>query len=376
MKKCIINGKVILHDEIVTKNVFIEGDKVVEISERKPEKEDIIDAKGLYVSPGFIDIHTHGRGGYQVMDSTFESLNAISKASLQTGVTSFLVSTATMPIESISHAIENVVKNKEKVEGAQILGVHMEGPFFSKVYKGAQPEEYMIHPTIQNFVSIVNNNEDIVKKVSLAPELEGATELIPYLFEKGIIVSLGHTNATYQEAQRAIDLGATSATHTYNAMTPLTHREVGVTGTVMINQNVYAELVLDGIHVSYPAAKILLKTKGKDKVVLITDSVETAGLPDGIYESSMGTVRINNHQVRLLNGTLAGSQADMNQCVKNVYQHLGLTLNEAVSLASYNPAKSLGIDKMGEIKVGNFADIIFFDDNFQIKQTIVKGKVL
>ena len=376
MKKCIINGKVILHDEIVTKNVFIEGDKVVEISERKPEKEDIIDAKGLYVSPGFIDIHTHGRGGYQVMDSTFESLNAISKASLQTGVTSFLVSTVTMPIESISHAIENVVKNKEKVEGAQILGVHMEGPFFSKVYKGAQPEEYMIHPTIQNFVSIVNNNEDIVKKVSLAPELEGATELIPYLFEKGIIVSLGHTNATYQEAQRAIDLGATSATHTYNAMTPLTHREVGVTGTVMINQNVYAELVLDGIHVSYPAAKILLKMKGKDKVVLITDSVETAGLPDGIYESSMGTVRINNHQVRLLNGTLAGSQADMNQCVKNVYQHLGLTLNEAVSLASYNPAKSLGIDKMGEIKVGNFADIIFFDDNFQIKQTIVKGKVL
>ena len=376
MKKCIINGKVILHDEIVTKNVFIEGDKVVEISERKPEKEDIIDAKGLYVSPGFIDIHTHGRGGYQVMDSTFESLNAISKASLQTGVTSFLVSTVTMPIESISHAIENVVKNKEKVEGAQILGVHMEGPFFSKVYKGAQPEEYMIHPTIQNFVSIVNNNEDIVKKVSLAPELEGATELIPYLFEKGIIVSLGHTNATYQEAQRAIDLGATSATHTYNAMTPLTHREVGVTGTVMINQNVYAELVFDGIHVSYPAAKILLKTKGKDKVVLITDSVETAGLPDGIYESSMGTVRINNHQVRLLNGTLAGSQADMNQCVKNVYQHLGLTLNEAVSLASYNPAKSLGIDKMGEIKVGNFADIIFFDDNFQIKQTIVKGKVL
>lgn len=376
MKKCIINGKVILHDEIVTKNVFIEGDKVVEISERKPEKEDIIDAKGLYVSPGFIDIHTHGRGGYQVMDSTFESLNAISKASLQTGVTSFLVSTVTMPIESISHAIENVVKNKEKVEGAQILGVHMEGPFFSKVYKGAQPEEYMIHPTIQNFVSIVNNNEDIVKKVSLAPELEGATELIPYLFEKGIIVSLGHTNATYQEAQRAIDLGATSATHTYNAMTPLTHREVGVTGTVMINQNVYAELVLDGIHVSYPAAKILLKMKGKDKVVLITDSVETAGLPDGIYESSMGTVRVNNHQVRLLNGTLAGSQADMNQCVKNVYQHLGLTLNEAVSLASYNPAKSLGIDKMGEIKVGNFADIIFFDDNFQIKQTIVKGKVL
>lgn len=376
MKKCIINGKVILHDEIVTKNVFIEGDKVVEISERKPEKEDIINAKELYVSPGFIDIHTHGRGGYQVMDSTFESLNAISKASLQTGVTSFLVSTVTMPIESISHAIENVVKNKEKVEGAQILGVHMEGPFFSKVYKGAQPEEYMIHPTIQNFVSIVNNNEDIVKKVSLAPELEGATELIPYLCEKGIIVSLGHTNATYQEAQRAIDLGATSATHTYNAMTPLTHREVGVTGTVMINQNVYAELVLDGIHVSYSAAKILLKTKGKDKVVLITDSVETAGLPDGIYESSMGTVRINNHQVRLLNGTLAGSQADMNQCVKNVYQHLGLTLNEAVSLASYNPAKSLGIDKMGEIKVGNFADIIFFDDNFQIKQTIVKGKVL
>lgn len=376
MKKCIVNGKVILHDEIVNKNIFIKGGMIVEISSRKPEKEDIIDAKGLYVSPGFIDIHTHGRGGHQVMEATYESLNAISKASLQTGVTSFLVSTFTMPIMSISNAIENVVKNQEKVEGAYILGVHMEGPFFSKCYKGAQPEDYMINPTIENFISIVKEYENVVKKVSLAPECEGASELIPYLCERGIVVSLGHTSATYQEAQMAIDLGATSTTHTYNAMTPLTHREVGMTGAVMLNTNVYAELILDGIHVSFPAAQILLKMKGKDKIILITDSVETAGLIDGIYESSMGTVQVKNQQVRLLNGTLAGSQADMNQCVKNAYLHLGLTLNEAVNLASSNPAKSLGIEKIGEIKEGYDADLIFFDQEFNIHQAIVKGMVI
>lgn len=376
MEKCIVNGKVILHDEIVKKNIFITGDRIVEISTRKPEKEDIIDAKGLYVSPGFIDIHTHGRGGHQVMESTFESLNAISKTSLQTGVTSFLVSTVTMPIKSISDAIENVVENKEKVEGAHILGVHMEGPFFSKAYKGAQPEDYMINPTIENFMSIVKENENIIKKVSLAPECEGASELIPYLCEKGIVVSLGHTSATYQKVQMAINLGATSATHTYNAMTPLTHREVGVVGAVMLNRKVYAELILDGIHVSFPAAQILLKIKGNDKIVLITDSVETAGLSDGIYESSMGTVQVKDQRVRLLNGTLAGSQADMNQCVKNAYLHLELTLNEAVNLASFNSAKSLGIEKIGEIKEGYDADLIFFDQEFNIHQTIVKGMMI
>lgn len=375
MKKCIINGKIILHDEIVNKNVFIEDDKITEISNRQPEDEDIIDAKGAYVSPGFIDVHTHGRGGSDTMYATFDDLNTISKATLKTGVTSFLPTTMTMPVDDIAKAIENIAVNKDKVEGAQVLGTHLEGPFFNKKYKGAQPEECMILPTVDNYLSFVQDHQDIIRKISIAPELEHSLELISYLKDKNTVVSLGHTNATYEQAQAAVDAGATSGTHTYNAMTPLTHRAPGVVGAVMINDSVYAELILDGVHVNYAAAKALLRTKGKDKLILITDSLEAAGLENGKYLLGNQDVYVKDGEARLIDGTLAGSIVSMNVAVKNAYEHLGLTLNEAVNLASYNPAQSLNEPLLGEIKVGNYADIIFFDDNIQIQQTMIKGQL-
>lgn len=375
MKKCIINGKIILHDEIVNKNVFIEDDKITEISNRQPEDEDIIDAKGAYVSPGFIDVHTHGRGGSDTMYATFDDLNTISKATLKTGVTSFLPTTMTMPVDDIAKAIENIAVNKDKVEGAQVLGTHLEGPFFNKKYKGAQPEECMILPTVDNYLSFVQDHQDIIRKISIAPELEHSLELISYLKDKNTVVSLGHTNATYEQAQAAIDAGATSGTHTYNAMTPLTHRAPGVVGAVMINDSVYAELILDGVHVNYAAAKALLRTKGKDKLILITDSLEAAGLENGKYLLGNQDVYVKDGEARLIDGTLAGSIVSMNVAVQNAYEHLGLTLNEAVNLASYNPAQSLNEPLLGEIKVGNYADIIFFDDNIQIQQTMIKGQL-
>lgn len=375
MKKCIVNGKIILHDEIVEKNVFIEDDKISEISDRQPDDDMIIDAKGLYVAPGFIDVHTHGRGGSDTMYATFDDLNTISKSTLKTGVTSFLPTTMTMPVEDIANAIENIAINKDKVEGAQILGTHLEGPFFNKIYKGAQPEECMILPTVENYLSFVKDHQDVIRKISIAPELEHSIEFIQYLKDKNTVVSLGHTNATYDEAQAAIDAGATSGTHTYNAMTPLTHRAPGVVGAVMINDSVYAELILDGVHVNYAAAKALLRAKGKDKVILITDSLEAAGLEDGTYLLGNQDVYVKNGEARLANGALAGSIVCMNVAVKNAYEHLGLTLNEAVNLASYNPAKSLGEDLLGEIKEGNYADIIFFNDMIEIQETMIKGQL-
>lgn len=375
MKKCITNGKIILHDEIVEKNVFVENDKIIEISDRQPINEEIVDAKGLYVSPGFVDVHTHGRGGSDTMYATFEDLNTISKATLKTGVTSFLPTTMTMPVDAIAKAIENIAINKDKVEGAQVLGTHLEGPFFNKIYKGAQPEECMILPTVDNYLSFVKEHQDVVRKISIAPELEHSLELIEYLKDKNTVVSLGHTNATYEEAQKAIDAGATSGTHTYNAMTPLTHRAPGVVGAVMTNNSVYAELILDGVHVHYTAAKALLGTKGKDKVILITDSLEAAGLEDGKYLLGNQDVYVKNGEARLLNGALAGSIVSMNVAVKNAYHHLGISLNEAVNLASYNPAKSINEDLLGEIKVGNFADIIFFDEDIDVKDVMIKGQL-
>lgn len=375
MKKCIINGKVVLREGIVLKNVFIDNDKIVEISDRQPTDEEIIDANGLYVSPGFIDVHTHGRAGSDTMYPTFEALNTISKAALKTGVTTLLPTTMTMPVDDIANAVLNIVENKDKVEGAQILGTHLEGPFFNKVYKGAQPEECMILPTVDNYLSFVKDYQDVVRKISIAPELEHSIEFIQYLKDKNTVVSLGHTNATYEQAQAAIDAGATSGTHTFNAMTPLTHRAPGVVGAIMINDSVYAELILDGIHVNFAAAKALLRAKGKDKIVLITDSIEAAGLPEGTYKLGNQPVYVKAGEARLENGALAGSIANMNDCVRNAYQYLGLTLNEAVNLASYNPAQSLGEDLLGEIKEGKYADIIFFDEDIRIQKTMIKGQM-
>lgn len=375
MKICITNGKVILKDQVITSNVFIENDRIVEISTRKPQEEKIVDAKGMYVSPGFIDVHTHGRGGSDTMYASFEDINTISKSNVPTGVTSFLPTTMTMSIEDTSKAIKNVFDNKDKVEGSKILGIHMEGPFFNMKYKGAQPEEFMIAPTAQNFNKLTGGHSDFVKKLSMAPELEKATEFIAYLVQRGIVVSAGHTNASYEEAKAGIDAGMTSGTHTYNAMTPLTHRNPGVVGAIMEDSRVYAELILDGIHVSYPAAKVLIAAKGDDKVTLITDSIEASGLVDGEYKLGNQPVFVKDNSARLKDGTLAGSILSMNHAVKNAWKNLGLPIHIAVKLASLNPATSLHVYDLGEIAVNKKADIIMFDENVDVKFVMVDGNV-
>ena len=374
MKNVIINGKVILEDSIKELNVFFEDGKITEVSDRTPTDESVIDAEGLYVAPGMIDVHTHGRNGSDTMYATFKDLNNISVSELKTGVTSFLPTTMTMPAEDIKKAIAAGYDNKDKVEGAKILGMHLEGPFFSVKYKGAQPEECMIAPTIENYLSFAGEHPDFVKKLSLAPEIEGAVDLIKYLTDHNVVVSMGHTDATYDEAVKGIEAGAISGTHTYNAMTPLKHRDPGVVGAVMLHDEVYAELILDGVHVSFPAAKILAKMKGADKLILITDSLEAAMLPDGVYELGNQKVYVKDGQARLKEGNLAGSTANLNQCVRNAYKHLDLPLYEAIGFATKNPADHLGLKDYGRIKEGCVADMIFIDDDININRVILNGE--
>lgn len=375
MKYCILNGKVILKDQVIDANVFVSGSKITEISKRQPEDETVIDAKGRYVSPGFIDVHSHGRGGSDTMYPTFDDINTITTASIKTGVTSILPTTMTMSVEDTYAAIKNVAENIDKVDGSKILGVHMEGPFFNKKYKGAQPEEFMIEPTVENYHALTGEYDWAVKKLSLAPEREGCIPLIEYLVKEGVTVSIGHTDATYDQAVAGINAGATSGTHTYNAMTPLTHRNPGVVGAIMSHDQVYAELILDGIHVSFPAAKVLLKAKGLDKVMLITDSIEASGLPDGQYKLGNQPVYVKDNAARLKDGTLAGSILALNDAVKNAYKNLDLTIYEAVNLASYNPAKNLNLIDLGEIAVNKTADIIVFDDDIRVDFAMVDGKI-
>lgn len=375
MKYCILNGKVILKDQVIDANVFVSGSKITEISKRQPEDETVIDAKGRYVSPGFIDVHSHGRGGSDTMYPSFDDINTITTASIKTGVTSILPTTMTMSVEDTYAAIKNVAENIDKVDGSKILGVHMEGPFFNKKYKGAQPEEFMIEPTVENYHALTGEYDWAVKKLSLAPEREGCIPLIEYLVKEGVTVSIGHTDATYDQAVAGINAGATSGTHTYNAMTPLTHRNPGVVGAIMSHDQVYAELILDGIHVSFPAAKVLLKAKGLDKVMLITDSIEASGLPDGQYKLGNQPVYVKDNAARLKDGTLAGSILALNDAVKNAYKNLDLTIYEAVNLASYNPAKNLNLIDLGEIAVNKTADIIMFDDDIRVDFAMVDGKI-
>lgn len=370
--KCIINGKVILENEIVNANVYFENDTIVEISDRAPKDEEIFDAQGLFVSPGFIDVHTHGRKGCDTMDADTAKLNTISKANLTTGCTSYLPTTMTMPIADVARAVDAVAALKGHEEGARILGVHLEGPFISPKHKGAQAEENIIEPTIDHFKALANGHEDLVRKITLAPERD-CDELIRYLAVQGISVSVGHSDATYEEAMHAFALGANSTTHTFNAMTPLKHRAPGIVGAAMMSHDTYSELILDGKHVMYPAAKILAEAKGSEKLVLITDSLEAAGMPVGQYELGGQKIWVKDGRAELADGTIAGSIAGLNEEVNHAVYHLNMSMCDAVNCASRNPANSLHEEKLGRIAVGCQADLIFFDQNVDIKASFVNG---
>lgn len=370
---CIKNGKVILEDDLVEKNVLINDGRIIAITSDLPENCEVVDAHEAYVSPGFVDLHTHGRKGCDTMDALVDHLQTISKANLKTGCTSYLPTTMTMPVSDVACAVDAVSKVMDHEEGARILGVHLEGPFISKAHKGAQNAANIIAPTYENFLKLTGGH-DIIKKITLAPENEGAYALIQSLSEDGISVSVGHSDATYKQAQKAFDCGANSTTHTFNAMTPLKHREPGIVGAVMNNPHVYAELILDGKHVMWPAAKILARLKGPDHLCLVTDSLECAGMPVGQYMLGGQKVWVKNGRAELADGTIAGSITGLNEEVRNAVTHLNIPLITAVKMASYNPARSLHIKNLGLIKEGYDADVIIFDHDFNVTAAFVKGK--
>ncbi|AGB19860.1 N-acetylglucosamine-6-phosphate deacetylase [Thermoanaerobacterium thermosaccharolyticum] len=376
MSTLIINGRLLLDNNIVDgKDLLIEDNKIAAIG-KGLSGDNVIDADGNYVSPGFIDIHIHGSAGFDTMDGTFDAINAISKSIAKRGTTSFLPTTMTEDKNKIKNAIKNVYENKNRVEGAEILGIHMEGPFINPKQKGAQDEKFILKPTIDNFFELGGDYIDIVKLVTIAPEIDGSLELIKFLKEKGIIVSVGHTDSTYDEVVAGFKAGITHATHVFNAMRGFHHREVGTLGAIF-DLDISAELIADGIHSVFPAIRTLLKLKGKGNTNLITDAMMAANLSDGVYQLGGQDVYVKNGAARLKSGVLAGSTLTLDKAVKNILTNTDLSLYESVALASYNSAKVIGVqDRKGLIKEGYDADIIIFDDDIDIKKTIVGGKIV
>lgn len=368
------NCRIIYKDKIENGSVRIKDGKIEEINPSIFDDKEIIDAEGLYLSPGFIDVHIHGAGGYDTMDGTILALNSISKAIVKHGTTSFVPTTMTVSIEDINKSLKVIKTLKEKgAEGANILGAHLEGPFVNIEAIGAQNPKYLLKPSIESYKEMVKGCEDAIVSITLAPEVEGAKELIEYVSEKGIVCSAGHTRATYNEMMDSIKWGVSHSTHLFNAMTPFTHREPGVVGAVF-SSDITTETISDGIHISYPSLKIAYKQKTVNKVFLVTDSMEACCMPDGVYSLGGQEVIVSNKAARLKNGALAGSVLTLDEAVKNVYKNCNLKLYEAVQMATYNPAKHCKVDShKGLIKEGYDADLILFDDDINIKRVFISG---
>lgn len=355
-------------------------EKIEKISRCADKKAEVIELpEGAIVLPGFIDQHIHGAGGSDGMDGSVEDVAVIAKTIAAEGTTSFLVTTMTQSPENITKALSAVKTYREtnKGEGARVIGVHLEGPFIAAAHKGAQPLEYVKEPDIATFDEYNEASGNCIRIVTLAPEVEGADEFIKHLAEQGIVASIGHTGAKYADIERAVSLGASNVTHTYNAQTALHHREIGTVGSAMLMDELNCEMIADTIHVSVPAMRLLVKNKPANKLTLITDAMRAKGIPDGVSELGGQTVYVKNGEARLADGTLAGSVLRMNRALQNVVEKVGVPFTQAVDYATINPARNLKIDdEVGSIAVGKRADFTVINEKYDVLMTVRGGKVI
>lgn len=370
------NAKIVLPDRIITGAILLNDGKIKKIYEGSMVGElGGIDVEGRYIVPGFIDVHIHGAGGADAMDNTEEALRTISKFIAQHGTTSFLATTLTSSKETLKEVLEKIGKlQNENIEGATIFGAHMEGPYFDVQYKGAQNDKYIKPAGIKEIEEYLNVKPGLVKLFSMAAKGEGALESIKFLKENGVVVSVGHSGVSFEEVQAAVKAGIGHSTHTYNGMKGFTHREPGVVGAVMLNDSVNAEIIFDKIHVHPEAVRLLIKTKGVDRVVCITDAMCATGLPDGNYKLGELDVYVRDGQARLIsNDALAGSVLTMDKAFKHLIE-LGYSLFDAVKMTSTNAAKEFGLNA-GVLQEGKDADIVLLNPDYSVEMTIVKGEV-
>jgi N-acetylglucosamine-6-phosphate deacetylase len=376
------NSRVLTEDGIIDNGyILVEDGKIKsfgpadEFDGQPADKTIELDA-GTTLAPGFIDLHIHGAGGADTMDSTPEALQTIARTLPAEGTTSFLATTITQEKSLIEQALANAAAYKPEGTEAEMLGIHLEGPFINEKRKGAQPLEHILKSDVEVFKTWQEKAGQLIKLVTLAPELEGGKELVRHLAETGVVASIGHSDADYEEVKEAVEAGATHVTHLFNGMKGLHHREPGTAGAALLFKELIVEMIADGVHVRPEMIKLALNSKGMDGMVLITDSMRAKCLKNGTYDLGGQDVTVKDGMALLEDGTLAGSILKMKDSVKNMTKFADITLAEAVKLASENPAKQLNVfDRKGSIAKGKDADLTVLNDNMDVLLTICRGKV-
>ena len=337
---------------------------------------EVVDLKGLLVIPGLIDVHFHGSVGYDMMDGTEESLDAIAKYQAKSGITAICPATMTMPEKDIVKACENVRDYKVKEYGADVVGIYMEGPFISPKKVGAQNPEYVHKPDVDFFRRCNKASGNKIKIMAIAPEEEGALAAIKELSGE-VLPSIAHTVTAYDVAKKAIANGAKHLTHLYNAMPGLAHRDPGPIAAAADAQWCEAEIICDGIHIHPSAVRAAFRMFGEDKMLLISDSMMAVGLEDGEYELGGQKVFVKNRVATLASGTIAGSATNLYDCMKTAHLKMGLPLETVVRCASYNPARSIKVlDDYGTIEEGKVASLLVIDRELNLKGVLLRGKWL
>jgi N-acetylglucosamine-6-phosphate deacetylase len=360
--------------------VEIEDGRIVSISSRTerllPLPASVVDFPGATLASAFFDIHIHGAMGHDVMEATPEALDAVGSFLAQHGTGSFLPTTVTAPLETTLRALSGLAKllKRTPIAGqATAAGIHLEGPFLSHTKRGVQPAEHLLAPDIATFDRLFEAAEGRIRLMTLAPELPGAVELTAHATTRGVRVSLGHSNATAAETHAAIRAGAVSATHTFNAMRALTAREPGILGTILTSDELYAELICDGIHVAPEMVKLWWRTKGAQRGILVTDAMSAAGMPDGEYRLGDFTVQVADGRA-ISGGVLAGSVLTLDRALTNFIQFSGAPLEEVLRLLTVNPAAMLGVgDAVAAVAVGQAAKIVAVDRSGKVVGWVVNG---
>jgi len=376
------------YEEIERGVILVDGHRIAEVGTRDsvkiPAGAAVIDHSDQIITPGFIDMHIHGAAGHDFMEATPAAVSAIGTFLARHGTTSYVATTITAAIDRTIEAatglgeIVRAARTPDSTAGpavAQPLGVHFEGPFLNVLRRGTHPAADIQKPDIETLKKLLDATGGSALVMALAPEMENAMALLELARSRGVRVGIGHSNAVYEDAERAIDAGATHAVHLYNAMRPFSHRDPGIIGATLMDDRVSAELICDGYHVEPVAVRLLVRAKGLQRVILITDSLSAAGMPDGTYQLGQFTVHMVHGVCRSAEGVLAGSSIVLEQALRNLVKFTGSSLKECLPCATSNPARLLGFENQkGVIAAGADADLAVLDSNYVVTQAYARGR--